>query len=165
MKRKTLEMNPTPMRTTNNRIVMRSTCPVSGTTKIRFISRKEIKGAGLGTNITSITLIGPLRKGIFGSGVRKELRLRGTVGRGKTAISDWTRQGGGVDMQSFSTYNDKIKYLLNIINVFSKYAWFIPLLDKTSKNIVRAFETMLKRKPGRLLVDRGGKIYNRTMDH
>ena len=40
----------------------------------------------------------------------------------------------------------------------------IPLVDKTSKNIVRAFETIPERKPGRLWVYRGGEFYNRTMD-
>ena len=54
-------MNPTCMQTKNNRIVMRSTCLVSGTTKTRFMSRKEIEGAGLGGIITSI----PLRVTVF----------------------------------------------------------------------------------------------------
>ena len=68
-------------------------------------------------------------------------------------------------MQSFSKYNDGIKYLLNIFDVFSKYAWSILLIDKTGKNIVRAFDTIPKRKPSRVWVDRGGEFYNRTMDH
>ena len=58
--KKTPEMNPTPMWTKNNRIMMISTCKVSGTTKTRFTSRKEIEGAGLGGIITTIPLIGPL---------------------------------------------------------------------------------------------------------
>ena len=69
-----------------------------------------------------------------------------------------------VDMQSFSKYNDGIKYLFNIIDVFSKYAWSIALIDKTGNNIFRAFDTIPKRKPSRLWVDRGGEFYNRTLD-
>ena len=38
-----------------------------------------------------------------------------------------------VDMKSFSKYNDGVKYLLNVIYVFSKYAWSIPLRDKRVK--------------------------------
>ena len=45
-KRKTQEVNPTPMQTTNNRIALRSTCPVCGTNKSRFISMKEAKEGG-----------------------------------------------------------------------------------------------------------------------
>ena len=45
-KRKTQEVNPTPMRTKNNRIALRSTCPVCGTNKSRFISMKEAKEGG-----------------------------------------------------------------------------------------------------------------------
>ena len=76
-------MNPTSMRTKNNRIMMRSTCPVSGTTKSRFMSMKEIESAGLGGIITAIPLMEPLLKVIFGSGAAKGLRLPGTVGGGK----------------------------------------------------------------------------------
>ena len=66
-KRKTPEVNPTPMRTKNVRIVMKSTCPVSGTTRTRFMSRKEIEGDGLGGIITTIPLIRLLLEGIFSS--------------------------------------------------------------------------------------------------
>ena len=31
------------------------------------------------------------------------------------------------DMQSLSKYNKRIKYLLGAINLFSKYAWVIPI--------------------------------------
>ena len=34
------------------------------------------------------------------------------------------------DMQSLSKYNKGIKYLLRKIDLFSKYAWVIPLKDK-----------------------------------
>ena len=34
------------------------------------------------------------------------------------------------DMQSLSKYNRGIKYLLCAVDLFSKYAWFVPLKDK-----------------------------------
>ena len=49
----------------------------------RFLSRKEIEGRGLGGIITSISLMGPLLKGIFGTGVGKGMRLRCTMSGGK----------------------------------------------------------------------------------
>jgi hypothetical protein len=35
------------------------------------------------------------------------------------------------DLSSLSKYNDKYKYLLNVIDIFSRYAWSEPLKDNT----------------------------------
>ena len=43
------------------------------------------------------------------------------------------------DMQSLRKYNKGIKYLLCGINLFSKYAWVVPLKDKRGITIVNAF--------------------------
>ena len=62
-----------------------------------------------------------------------------------------------VDMQSSSKYNDSYKYLLCVIDVFSKYGWIVPLKDKTGKSVAAAFEKIFKsgRKPEKLWVDKG----------
>ena len=44
------------------------------------------------------------------------------------------------DMQSLSKYNQGIKYLLCVIDLFSKYAWVIPIKDKKGTSIVNAFK-------------------------
>ena len=44
------------------------------------------------------------------------------------------------DMQSLSKYNKGIKYLLCEIDLFSKYAWVVPLKDKIGISIVNAFQ-------------------------
>ena len=44
------------------------------------------------------------------------------------------------DMQSLSRYNKRIKYLLCAIDLFSKYAWVIPIKDKKGTSIVNAFK-------------------------
>jgi len=36
------------------------------------------------------------------------------------------------DLSSLSKYNDKYKYLLNVIDIFSRFAWGVTLKDKTS---------------------------------
>ena len=50
------------------------------------------------------------------------------------------------DMQSLSEYNKGIKYLLCAIDLFSKYAWVIPLKDKKGTSIVNAFQKILERR-------------------
>ena len=49
-------------------------------------------------------------------------------------------------MQSPSKYNKGIKYLLCAIDLFSKYAWVIPLKDKKGTSIVNALENIRNRK-------------------
>ena len=44
------------------------------------------------------------------------------------------------DMQSLSRYNKGIRYLLCAIDLFSIYAWVIPMKDKKSTSIVNAFK-------------------------
>ena len=66
-------------------------------------------------------------------------------------------------MQLLSKYNKGIRFLLCAIDVFSKYAWVVPLKDKKSKSIVKAFQIILKqsnRKPNKIWVDKGSGIYN-----
>ena len=47
------------------------------------------------------------------------------------------------DMQSLSKYNKGIKYLLCAIDLFSKYAWVIPIKDKKGTSIVNAFQKII----------------------
>ena len=49
-----------------------------------------------------------------------------------------------VDVSNLSRYNDGYKYLLTWIDVFSKYAWVIPLKSKTAKELVEAVKSTLK---------------------
>ena len=43
------------------------------------------------------------------------------------------------DIQSLSKYNKGIKYLLCAIDLFSKYAWVVPIKDKKGISIVNRF--------------------------
>ena len=56
------------------------------------------------------------------------------------------------DMQSLSKYNKGIKYLLCAIDLFSKYAWVIPIKDKKGTSIVNAFKKIVSegRKPNKI---------------
>ena len=68
------------------------------------------------------------------------------------------------DMQAFSKFNRGIKYLLAVIDVFSKYGWLIPLKDKTGKSVALALKTIFKeRKPEKMWVDKGKEFYNKDV--
>jgi len=45
-----------------------------------------------------------------------------------------------VDMQSFSKFNRGVKYLLTVIDVFSKFGWMILLKDKTGVSVSKALK-------------------------
>ena len=47
-----------------------------------------------------------------------------------------------VDMQKFSKWNRGYKYLMMVIDVFSKYGWIIPLKDKKGESVLNAFKTI-----------------------
>ena len=48
------------------------------------------------------------------------------------------------DMQLISKFNKRFRFLLRVIDIFSKYAWVIPLRNKKSISIVNAFEKILE---------------------
>ena len=53
--------------------------------------------------------------------------------------------------------------MLCVIDIFSKYAWVVPLKDKKGVSIVKAFEIFLKqsdRKPNKTWVVKGSEFYN-----
>ena len=67
------------------------------------------------------------------------------------------------DMQLLSKYNKGIRFLLCVIDIFSKYAWVVPLKDKKGVSIARAFQSILKqsnKKPNKIWVDKGSEFYN-----
>ena len=69
------------------------------------------------------------------------------------------------DMQLLSRYNKGIRFLLCVIDIFSKYAWVVPLKDKKGISIVKAFQSISKqsnssRKPNKIWVDKGSEFYN-----
>ena len=65
-------------------------------------------------------------------------------------------------MQSLSNCNKGIKYLLCAMDLFSKYAWVVPLKDKQGISIVYAFQKVISegRKPNKIWVDQGGEFCN-----
>ena len=76
-----------------------------------------------------------------------------------------------IDKSSLSKYNNNYKFILTVIDIFTKYAWAIPLKNKSGLSITNGFKIVLSespqggsenRKPEKLWVDRGSEFYNKT---
>ena len=64
-------------------------------------------------------------------------------------------------MGSFSSKNQDVKYLLYVIDVFTKHAWVKSLKDKIAKTVLHDFIDIVdqsNRKPNKLWVDQGKRI-------
>ena len=68
-----------------------------------------------------------------------------------------------VDMQSFSKFNNGIKYLLMVIDVFSKYGWIVPFKSKTGVDVANALIKIFgeRRRCSKMWVDKGKEFYNK----
>ena len=71
-----------------------------------------------------------------------------------------------VDMQLISKFNKGVRFLLGVIDIYSKYAWIIPLKVKKGITITNVFQKILdesNHKPNKIWVDKGSEFYNRSM--
>ena len=69
-----------------------------------------------------------------------------------------------IDMQHYSKYNDGYKYLLAVIDVFSKFGWMRALKSKSGIDVTTAFKDILStshRKPELVWCDKGKEFYNK----
>ena len=69
-------------------------------------------------------------------------------------------------MQLISKFNKGIRFLLCIIDIYSKYAWVILLKDEkgvTNTNAFQKFLDELKRKPNKIWINKGSEFYNRSI--
>ena len=69
-------------------------------------------------------------------------------------------------MQLISNFDKGFRFFLCAIDIFSKYAWVIPLKVSKVITITNAFQIILDestRKPNKIWVDKGNEFYNRSM--
>ena len=67
------------------------------------------------------------------------------------------------DMQLINKFSKGFRFLLCVIDVFSKYAWIVSIKDKKGVSIVNAFQMILDKsecKPNKIWVDKGSECYN-----
>jgi hypothetical protein len=74
---------------------------------------------------------------------------------------DDTWQADLCDMRHLSKKNDGFNYILTIVDIFSKFAWAVPLKDKGAQSVKNAFTAVFKkRRPGFLMTDKGLEFNN-----
>ena len=68
-------------------------------------------------------------------------------------------------MQQLSKWNKGYKYLLMVMDIFSKYGWIVPLKDKKGETVTKAFQQIFKEgdKPEYLWTDKGSEFHNKHM--
>ena len=68
-------------------------------------------------------------------------------------------------MRLLSKFDKGFRFLLCVIDIFSKYARVIPLKDKKGISIVNGFQKIKndsRGKPNKILVDKGSEFYNNS---
>ena len=68
-------------------------------------------------------------------------------------------------MRLISNFNKGIRFLLCVIEIFSRYAWVFPLKDEKGVIIVDTFQKILNgsnRKPNKIWIDKGSEFYNNS---
>ena len=72
-----------------------------------------------------------------------------------------------IEVINISKQNKGYKYLLTVVDVFSKYVWVEPIKNKTGQAVREAFEKILKqgRKPIHLQTDDGREFSNKTFQN
>lgn len=154
-------MNVDFVKTSNNRLRMKSNCKVCGAAKSVFIKSEDK------CKICSDDLQRTVAKELHKPVIRK-FRKRKIVTFG---IDDlWAADL--VIMSKYSSENSGFKYMLNVIDTFSKFAWVQPLKTKSGCDVAANFEKIIVRAklsshkaPNLLHVDKGREFVNKDFKH
>ena len=96
----------------------------------------------------------------------KPVRKKFTTNSIVSEAPDHMWQADLADMRNYSTYNGGIKYILFVIDVYSRFLWTIPIKDKKAETIARAIVELFydtSRVPGFLVTDSGGEFKGRAV--
>ena len=95
--------------------------------------------------------------------LHKAARKRYTTRPYKTSGPQMLWQADLVEMIPYANENDDIRYMLTVIDVFSRYAWARPLKRKTGERVKQAFNDILLQDgnlPANLQTDQGKEFEN-----
>jgi hypothetical protein len=95
--------------------------------------------------------------------LHKPARKRYNTRPYKSGAIDQQWQADLVEMIPYANVNNGYRYLLTIIDLFSRYAWAVPLRGKTGAEVTAAFRQVFAegRQPQRLQTDDGREFDNR----
>ena len=123
--------------------------------KSTSLADKSASNSGIkNENIPNKGLAGKLRKSII---IKFEKRK---------VHSPCTEDIWGSDITDIQLTFYDIRLLLYVIDIYSKYTWFIPLKDKQIITITNAFQKILdefNRKPNKIWVEKGSEFYNKSV--
>ena len=70
-----------------------------------------------------------------------------------------------VDMQKYARQNKGFRYILVVLDIFSRYAWARPIKNKTGPSVKNAFQDIMSdgTKPNKLWTDKGTEFYNKVL--
>ena len=100
------------------------------------------------------------------AGIVKELHkpVRKTFTRRKVVVKGINEywQADLIDMQKYSRLNKGYKYILAVIDVFTKFAWTRPIKSKDAKDVTEAMGSILKSSPSpkHIQTDDGTEFFN-----
>ena len=129
---------------------------------LSIVPHATVVGIPVGIAAASLTLIFTVTTGVVKklfNVTRKKKKKNNKI----IALARSKLEVNLADMQLLSRYNEGIRFLLCVIDIFSKYAWVVPLKDKKGISIVKAFQIILQksnRKPNKIWVDKGSEFYN-----
>ena len=72
-----------------------------------------------------------------------------------------------LDIHRFSRQNTNFRFILVVLDVFSRFAWARPLKDKTAKSVANSLQDIITtsgRKPKKIWSDKGTEFYNSTVN-
>ena len=123
--------------------------------KSTSLADKSASNSGIkNENIPNKGLAGKLRKSII---IKFEKRK---------VHSPCTEDIWGSDITDIQLTFYDIRLLLYVIDIYSKYTWFIPLKDKQIITITNAFQKILdefNRTPNKIWVEKGSEFYNKSV--
>ena len=82
--------------------------------------------------------------------------------------SIWTADLINLNRKDYVKQNYNYKYILTVMDIFSRYAWVRVTKNKDKKTIADAFEDIItrsSRKPERLWTDNGGEFFNKFFEN
>ena len=89
--------------------------------------------------------------------VRRNFITNSTI----TRTPDHMWQADLSDVRQYSVYNAGVKYILFVIDVYTRYLWTLPLKNKKAESIAQALENLFSdtgRVPGYIVTDAGGEF-------